>query len=596
MVKNSTILSNDTDVANSLNNFFQNTVKSLELNENKFLLTDTEDLDDPVDIAIKKFETHPSILNIKENIESSMFSFNEVDLSDIEMELKNLNSKKASTFKNITSKQLKQTADICSESLLNIWNDEIVKNNRFPSKLKYADITPIFKKGDASLEKNYRPVSVLPVVSKVFERIMHKQISNHIETHLSPYMCGYRKGFSTQHALIALIEKWKVSLDNKGFAGAILMDLSKAFDTINHELLIAKLHAYGFNRNALMIIMDYLSDRWHRTRINTACSSWLLLLSGVPQGSVLGPLLFNIFINDLFLIFHQTNTCNFADDTTLYACDTNLKNMLQRLEHDSILAIDWFECNYMKLNEDKCHLLIPGKNIEHMWAKVGDSLIWESAKENLLGVTLDKNLNFKEHISNICLKVGRKISALNRLTKYMNFIKRRTLFKAFIESQFAYCPLIWMFHSRELNNKINRLHKRALRIVYQDNDLSFEELLQKDNSVSIHHRNIQLVAIELFKVRNNLSPEIVRDIYKEKNGTSLRSNVTFSKPRVNSVYKGKDSLRYFGPVVWDMLPKEYKSAKSLSIFKKQIKNWKPSNCTCRLCMNFVQGVGYLKVH
>ena len=113
----------------------QNTVYSLELNENKFLLTDTEDLDDPVDIAIKKFQTQPSILNIKENIESSMFSFNEVDLSDIEMELKNLNSKKASTFKNITSKQLKQTADICSESLLNIWNDEIVKNNRFPSNM-----------------------------------------------------------------------------------------------------------------------------------------------------------------------------------------------------------------------------------------------------------------------------------------------------------------------------------------------------------------------------------------------------------------------------------------------------------------------------
>ena len=161
LVKNSTILSNDTDVANSLNKFFQNTVNSLELNENKFLLTDTEDLDDPVDIAIKKFQTQPSILNIKENIESSMFSFNEVDLSDIEMELKNLNSKKASTFKNITSKQLKQTADICSESLLNIWNDEIVKNNRFPSKLKYADITPIFKKRDATLEKNCRPVSVL---------------------------------------------------------------------------------------------------------------------------------------------------------------------------------------------------------------------------------------------------------------------------------------------------------------------------------------------------------------------------------------------------------------------------------------------------
>ena len=132
--------------------------------------------------------------------------------------------------------------------------------------MKLADITPIFKKDDATLAKNYRPVSVLPVVSKIFERIMQKQITVYIEEHLSPYLCGFRKGFNTQYPL-SLIEKWKMSLDKKGYAGAILMDLSKAFDTINHQLLIAKLYAYGFDKSALTLILSYLSNRWQRTKI-----------------------------------------------------------------------------------------------------------------------------------------------------------------------------------------------------------------------------------------------------------------------------------------------------------------------------------------
>ena len=135
--------------------------------------------------------------------------------------------------------------------------------------------------------KNYRPVSVLPVMSKVFERIMEKQIAAYMEEFMSPYLCGFRKGFSTQHALIALIEKWKSSLDQKGYAGSILMDLSKAFDTIDYDLLLAKLHAYGFDKQALSLIKNYLKDRWQRTKINTAYSSWAQLLLGVP--SRLGP-------------------------------------------------------------------------------------------------------------------------------------------------------------------------------------------------------------------------------------------------------------------------------------------------------------------
>ena len=179
-------------------------------------------------------------------------------------------------------------------------------------------------------------------------------------------MYGYRKGYKTQQALVSLIEKWKKILDDKGFGGAVLMDLSKAFDTLNHELLIAKLHAYGFNRDSLKLINDYLSNRWQRTKINKSFSSWAELVQGVPQGSVLGPLLFNIYLNDLFYLAESTEVCNFADDTTFFACDKDLKTLISRLEHDSHLAIEWFESNYMKLNQDKCHLLVSGYKHENI--------------------------------------------------------------------------------------------------------------------------------------------------------------------------------------------------------------------------------------
>ena len=186
-------------------------------------------------------------------------------------------------------------------------------------------------------------------------------------------MCGYRQGFSTQQALVSLIEKWKAILDKNRYAGAVLMDLSKTIDTINHDLLIAKLNAYGFMKDLLRLIKSYLSNRWQRTKIDRSFSSWTELLLGVPQGSVLGPLLFNIYINDLFFLTESTNVCSYADDTTFHACDTDLENRVRRLEHDSMLAIEWFESNYMKLNQDKCHFLLSGHKHEIIWGNIGQT-------------------------------------------------------------------------------------------------------------------------------------------------------------------------------------------------------------------------------
>ena len=161
-------------------------------------------------------------------------------------------------------------------------------------------ISPVHKKDETTSTGNDRPVSILPSISKIFKRNMYNQISTYIDTHLSKYLCGFRKGYSTQQCLIVTLEKWKKELDNHNMAGALLTDLSKAFDCLKHELLIAKLEAYGFDHESLAFIYSYLSDRKQRTKVNNSFSAYSEITTGVPQGSIIGPLLFNIYINNIF--------------------------------------------------------------------------------------------------------------------------------------------------------------------------------------------------------------------------------------------------------------------------------------------------------
>ena len=318
------IISNDVEVAETMNEFFVTVTDSLGIDENFNDENASDGVTDPVQKAVKKFSNHPSILKIKGHYQNAApFVFQKVAPDTVEKEVRSLNPKKATTHKNIPPKILKSNSDVCVEPLTQIFNDCIEKST-FPDELKCADVSSLPKNGSTNTRTNFRPSSVLPTVSKLFERIMDKQIVAYIAPSLSSLLCGFRQGYSAQHALVRLLEKFKISLDEGGKAGTVLMDLSKAFDCIRHDLLIAKLHAYGFSQEALALINDYLTNRQQRVKVNGSFSSWKDLTRGVPQGSVLGPLLFNIYINDLFFFIQNSDICNYADDTTIYSCDRSL--------------------------------------------------------------------------------------------------------------------------------------------------------------------------------------------------------------------------------------------------------------------------------
>ena len=221
----------------------------------------------------------------------------------------------------------------------------------------------VYKKKDRHDKSSYRQVSILPLLSKPFERILYEQIESHTKDILSKYQGGFRKNFNSQHSLLAMLERWKKVLDNGESCGALLVFLSKAFDCTVHDLLLEKLSAYAFDYNSLKLINSYLSDRNFRTKIGSSCSLYLGLLVGVPQGSILGPLLFNIYMCNPFPCDCETNISNYANGTTLYVCEPNTDIVLSKLEKDTSRVFTWFQNNYLKAYSGKSHLLTPCDNI-----------------------------------------------------------------------------------------------------------------------------------------------------------------------------------------------------------------------------------------
>ena len=370
------------------------------------------------------------------------------------------------------------------------------------------------------------------------------------------------------------------------------MDLSKAFDLIPHDLLVAKLHAYGFSLDACTLIKNYLTNRNQRVTINNKTSEWQNIKSGVPQGSIAGPVLFNVFINDLVVMLQDhCSVFNYADDNTLSFNHADRNVVKNTLERSASLALEWFEQNSMKANPTKFQALVLSKNSR------GDDMIFElpnnvtvrpSTHVKLLGMYLDKNLNFAYHIDELVKKCSKQINAIARISTNLSAECRLLVFNAFLMSNLNYCSSVYHFCRFGDAKKLEVLQKRCLRFILRDFNSSYHEMLEHLNFPTLYVRRLRGVMECIFKILNDGLPPLDSSFFTlQPRMYELRRLRTVVLPRCNSTKYGLRSLCHDGASCWNSLPNNIKTADDVYSFKKLLTKWNPdcscNNHSCHVC-------------
>ena len=381
--------------------------------------------------------------------------------------------------------------------------NQSLKTGIFPEKLKTAKVVPIHKKKDKLLVANYRPISILPVISKVFENIMHTQLMTYFNTNnlFAPQQYGFRPNCSTELAALELMDRNINAMNINLTPLNIYLDLSKAFDSLDHHTLLSKLKYYGLHDRALDLLNSYLSGRKQYVQLDNISSDLHRVTCGIPQGSVMGPLLFNIFINDICNATNKFDLVMYADDTTLVSTLENFGNITDRAQLETQINLEinkitnWLISNKLQLNIDKSKYMIffkSPKKTPSLNIVINNRKIEQIEEFNFLGITIDQNINWKSHTNKISIKISRVIGLLRKLQHVFPQYILKTIYDSLIHPHFLYGLIVWGFQHK----RISKLQKRAVRLLAFQPYISHTTPIFKNLSIL---RLSDLYSLQLFK-------------------------------------------------------------------------------------------------